>query len=66
MRAEFLSMVSHELRVPLTSIRGSATALLDAASDLDPAELHQFLQIIVKQSDHMRELIGDPARRGAH
>ena len=59
LRAEFLSMVSHELRVPLTSIRGSATALLDAASDLDPAELHQFLQIIVKQSDHMRELIGD-------
>ena len=59
LRAEFLSMVSHELRVPLTSIRGSATALLDAASDLDPAELHQFLQIIVKQADHMRELIGD-------
>ena len=59
LRAEFLGMVSHELRVPLTSIRGSATALLDAASDLDPAELHQFLQIIVKQADHMRELIGD-------
>ena len=59
LRAEFLSMVSHELRVPLTSIRGSATALLDAASNLDPAELHQFLQIIVKQADHMRELIGD-------
>ena len=59
LRAEFLGMVSHELRVPLTSIRGSATALLDADSDLDPAELHQFLQIIVKQADHMRELIGD-------
>ena len=59
LRAEFLGMVSHELRVPLTSIRGSATALLDAAADLDPAELHQFLQIIVKQADHMRELIGD-------
>ena len=59
LRAEFLGMVSHELRVPLTSIRGSATALLDAESDLDPAELHQFLQIIVKQADHMRGLIGD-------
>ena len=59
LRAEFLGMVSHELRVPLTSIRGSATALLDAAADLDPAELHQFLQIIVEQADHMRELIGD-------
>ena len=59
LRAEFLGMVSHELRVPLTSIRGSATALLDASSDLDPAELRQFHQIIVEQADHMRTLIGD-------
>ena len=59
LRAEFLGMVSHELRVPLTSIRGSATALLDATSDLDPAELRQFLQIIVTQADRMRELISD-------
>ena len=54
--AEFLGMVSHELRVPLSSIRGSATALLDASSDLDPAE-RQFLRIIVNQTDHMGELI---------
>ena len=59
LRAEFLGMVSHELRVPLTSIRGSATTLLEAASDLDPAELRQFHQIIVAQADHMRGLIGD-------
>ena len=58
LRAEFLGMVSHELRVPLTSIRGSATALLDAQSDRNPAE-HQFLQIIVDQADHMGKLIGD-------
>ena len=59
MRAEFLGMVSHELRAPLTSIRGSATTVLDASSELDPAELRQFLRIIVDQSDSMRELIGD-------
>ena len=59
MRAEFLAMVSHELRMPLTSIRGSATALLDAASDLDPAEMRQFFRIILEQADNMRELIGD-------
>lgn len=59
MRAEFLAMVSHELRAPLTSIRGSATTVLDASSELDPAELRQFLRIIVDQSDNMRELIGD-------
>ena len=59
LRAEFLGMVSHDLRGPLTSIRGSATTLLDASADLDPAELRQFHQIIVEQADHMRELIGD-------
>ena len=58
LRAEFLGMVSHELGVPLTSIRGSATTLLDASSDLNPVELRQFYQIIVDQVDHMRELIG--------
>ena len=59
MRAEFLGMVSHELRAPLTSIRGSATAVLDAPLELDPAELRQFLRLIVEQSDNMRELIGN-------
>ena len=59
LRAEFLGMVSHELRTPLTSIRGSATTMLDATSDLDPAEMRQFLRIIVEQADSMRDLIGD-------
>ena len=59
LRAEFLGMVSHELRIPLTSIRGSATALLEATSDLDPAEMRQFHRIIVDQTDNMRALIGD-------
>ena len=59
LRAEFLGMVSHELRMPLTSIRGSATTMLDAAADLDPAEVRQFIRIIVTQADNMRELIDD-------
>ena len=59
LRAEFLGQVSHELRMPLSSIRGAATAVLEAAADLDPAEMRQFQRIIVDQSDRMRELIGD-------
>ena len=57
LRADLLGTVSHELRVPLTSIKGSAMTLLDDSSDLDPAELRQFHQIIVDQVDHMRKLI---------
>ena len=32
LRAEFLGMVSHDLRVPLTSIKGSAATVLGAPS----------------------------------
>ncbi|MXZ03010.1 MAG: response regulator [Chloroflexi bacterium] len=59
LRAEFLGMVSHELRVPLTAIKGSATTLLEEGTALDPAEMRQFFRIIVQQTDHMRGLIGN-------
>ena len=59
LRAEFLGMVSHELRMPLTSIWGSVMAMLDGAEDLDPAEMRQFLRIILDQAGSMRDLIGD-------
>ena len=59
LRAEFLGMVSHELRAPLISIKGSATTLLDNASTLEPAEMHQLHRIISEQADRMRSLIND-------
>ena len=58
LRAQFLGMVSHELRAPLTSIKGSAATLLEDAADLDPAEMHEFHRIIHEQAGHMRGLIG--------
>ena len=59
LRGEFVGMVSHELRAPLTSIKGSATTLLETSSDLDPAEMREFFRIIVDQADHMRGVISD-------
>ena len=59
LRAEFLGMVSHELRTPLTSIRGCASTLLDEESMLEPAEMRQFLRIILEQTGRMRRLISD-------
>ena len=58
-RAEFLAMVSHELRAPLTSIKGSAAAVLRTSSVLDAAEVQQFFRIIDGQADHMLDLIRD-------
>ena len=59
LRAEFLAMVSHELRAPLTSIKGSAATLLDESAHLNPAELRQFHRIIDGQADRMRRMIAD-------
>ena len=59
MRAEFLGMVSHELRAPLTSIKGSAATALRATRVLDPAEVAQFFRIIDEQANRMDSLIGD-------
>ena len=59
MRSEFLGMVSHELRAPLTSIKGSTATVLGASPALDPAEMREFFRIIDEQASHMRGLIGD-------
>ena len=59
MRAEFLGMVSHELRAPLTSIKGSAATALRTARLVAPAEVAQFFRIIDEQADRMDSLIGD-------
>ena len=58
-RAEFLGTVSHELRAPLTSIKGSAAALMRTPTTLDAAETQQFLRIIDSQADHILDLIGE-------
>ena len=58
-RAEFLGLVSHELRAPLAAIKGSAATALGDARDPDRAELRQFLHIVEEQADRMDGLIAD-------
>ena len=57
LRAEFLGMVSHELRMPLTSIWGSAMAMMEP--EMDPAVMRQFQRIILDQVGSMRTMIDD-------
>ena len=59
LRAEFLGMVSHELRAPLTAIKGSAATVRGASVPLDPAEVRQYFRIIEEQADQMRDLINN-------
>ena len=59
MRAEFLGLVGHELRAPLTSIKGSTAAVLGATRDFGAAEMREFFRIIDGQADHTIGLIAD-------
>ena len=58
-RAEFLGMVSHELRAPLSSVKGLAATVLADSRVVDPAEVRQFFRIIDQQADYMDRLIRD-------
>ncbi|RWZ59801.1 sensor histidine kinase [Halobacillus fulvus] len=58
MRKDFVANVSHELKTPITSIRGFSETLLDGAMK-DEAMLEQFLQIILKESGRLQSLIQD-------
>ena len=59
MRAEFLGMVSHEMRFPLISIKGSTSTVLSTRPTPNLAEILQIIRIIDEQADHMRGVISD-------
>lgn len=57
-RKDFVANVSHELKTPVTSIKGFAETLLDGAMK-DEEALTEFLTIILKESDRLQRLIQD-------
>ena len=59
LRAEFLGMVSQELRTPLAAIKGAAVTLLDESGNLNSGDVRQFHTIIDDQADRMRRMISD-------
>jgi Na+/proline symporter/nitrogen-specific signal transduction histidine kinase len=56
LKDDFVSTVTHELRTPLTSIRAFSEILHDNP-DIDPAERHRFLGLIIKESERLTRLI---------
>ncbi|MCY1038685.1 ATP-binding protein [Staphylococcus nepalensis] len=58
LRREFVANVSHELKTPITSIKGFAETLLDGAKD-DAQTLNDFLEIISKESNRIETLVYD-------
>lgn len=58
MRKDFVANVSHELKTPITSIKGFTETLLDGAMN-DKNTLEAFLNIILQESGRLQTLIQD-------
>jgi two-component system phosphate regulon sensor histidine kinase PhoR len=58
MRQDFVANVSHELKTPLTSIKGFVETLLEGAID-DKENSRQFLKIIHEHANRLDSLVND-------
>jgi two-component system, OmpR family, phosphate regulon sensor histidine kinase PhoR len=57
-RKDFVANVSHELKTPITSLKGFAETLLDGAGENEEFR-NKFLTIILNESDRLQDLIQD-------
>jgi signal transduction histidine kinase len=59
LRADFVSLVSHELRSPMAAVIGAARTLQDRWRQLTPAQREAFLALIADETNRLASLIGD-------
>lgn len=58
LRSDFVANVSHELKTPITSIKGFVETLVENRME-DPEEAGRFLEIIAKHADRLSSIIDD-------
>jgi signal transduction histidine kinase len=59
LRADFVSLVSHELRSPMASVIGSARTLQLRWRELNPEQRESFLALIAHETARLADLITD-------
>jgi PAS domain S-box-containing protein len=59
MRGELLGEVSHELKTPLTAIKGCASMALSARGLPDPAEARELFEVVDSQTNRLIDLVGN-------
>jgi signal transduction histidine kinase len=59
LRADFVSLVSHELRSPMAAVIGSARTLQQRWRQLRPEQREAFLAVIADETSRLAALVGD-------
>ncbi|OLB24980.1 MAG: hypothetical protein AUH17_02805 [Actinobacteria bacterium 13_2_20CM_68_14] len=59
LRADFVSLVSHELRAPMASVVGSAQTLRQRWRELNPDQRESFLALIGSETERLAALVAD-------
>ena len=59
LRADFVSLVSHELRSPMAAVIGSAKTLHQRWRELTPEQRESFLALIEDETARLAELVED-------
>ncbi len=59
LRADFVSLVSHELRSPMAVVIGAAETLRTRGRELTPEQRESFLALIGDETNRLASLVGD-------
>jgi PAS domain S-box-containing protein len=59
LKDEFIGLVSHELRSPLTVVIGAVNTALTERERLSPEEMHQLLQDAASEAESLSHLLGN-------
>ena len=58
-KRDFVSMVSHELRSPLTPLRGFLSSLVEGTVEDAPEKLQEYYRIMLRQAQRLERVVND-------
>mgnify|MGYP001007259725 CR=1 FL=1 len=59
LRGALLTSISHDLKTPLASVLGSASALRDLGHELDEAQRNELLATVIEESERLNRFIAN-------